>query len=472
MPKIKITDFDNTGVIQSPAISNAVYIPGPVVANSQGVKEHKDAKKFDTLAALKAYNHPDEQVNAAVYNENCLSYKLMVRLLQYGISVVYEGIVEEQTGKYPETASNGIDFEKLADKTLKDTGPIRFITMGQYSIVKQELVEIAAKRGDCIALLDHPDTSTLPDKEVYELLATEPADWSTNYTSYYTKEGSGSSATYIPVPESDPAPTFAEDTYYKKTIIKLSQVDKVRTYFETNATTTVKNGLSYSAAFTPSFETTDELFLDTSSSSTKYYTIPASFGFLFAYARAIQNNPEWYSAAGSFRGIITELSDVTYHYGYAECEQLQGRSKTDGTIDLDAEGDNVGSAINPITYVDPFGTIVWGDRTFIVNNGATIASSFLNVRNLVCILKKALYAAARKYTFEQNDDILYSNFKAQITPYLDKMQSGNGILGYKFVKLATDKKARLKARLIIIPIEPVEDFELEIELADAIEVVE
>ena len=47
MPKIKITDFDNTGVIQSPAISNAVYIPGPVVANDKGDKEHQDAKKFD-----------------------------------------------------------------------------------------------------------------------------------------------------------------------------------------------------------------------------------------------------------------------------------------------------------------------------------------------------------------------------------------------------------------------------------------
>ena len=459
MPKIKITDFDNTGVIQSPAISNAVYIPGPVISTVTG---RVPAKKFDTLAALQEYNNPTG-AQAVVYNENCLSYKLMIKLLQYGISVVYEGIKEEVTGTYPSDTAKGIDFEKLADKTLKDTGPIRFLTMGGYNFVKQELVQTAAKRGDCIALLDHP--ATFEGDDTYKLLTVQPADWSTNYQNYYTKSGD----TYTKVPQGSGAPTWAQNTFYEKLT---KQVDLVRQYFEKHATTTVSNGLSYSAAFTPAFNTTDELFKYSNGSATVYYTIPASFGFLFAYARAIQNNPEWYSAAGSFRGLITELSDVTYHYGYAECEQLQGRSKTDGTIDLDGSGDNVGSAINPITYVDPFGTIVWGDRTFIVNDGATKASSFLNVRNLVCILKKALYAAARKYTFEQNDDILYSNFKAQITPYLDKMQSGNGILGYKFVKLATNKKARLKARLIIIPIEPVEDFELEIELADAIEVVE
>ncbi len=459
MPKIKITDFDNTGVIQSPAISNAVYIPGPVVAGQTG---RVAAKKFDTLAALESYNNPTGS-NPVVYNENCLSYKLMLRLLQYGISVVYEGIKEETPNTYPADATKGIDFEKLADKTLQETGPIRFLTMGGYNFVKQELVQIAAKRGDCIALLDHPVTFEGDDE--YQVLTAQPADWATNYTNYYTKSGS----TYTKVPQGTGAPTWVANTFYTKLTKK---VDLVRKYFETHATTTVANGLSYSAAFTPAFNTTDELFKYTNGGTTAFYTIPASFGFLFAYARAIQNNPEWYSAAGSFRGIITELSNVTYKYGYAECEQLQGRSKTDGTIDLDGSGDNVGSAINPITYVDPFGTIIWGDRTFIVNDGATKASSFLNVRNLVCILKKALYAAARKYTFEQNDDILYSNFKAQITPYLDKMQSGNGILGYKFVKLATNKKARLKARLIIIPIEPVEDFELEIELADAIEVVE
>ena len=52
------------------------------------------------------------------------------------------------------------------------------------------------------------------------------------------------------------------------------------------------------------------------------------------------------------------------------------------------------------------------------------------------------------------------------------MKSGNGIEGYRFVRQATTKKARLRAKVIIVPIEAVEDFELEVSLEDSLEVVE
>ena len=44
----------------------------------------------------------------------------------------------------------------------------------------------------------------------YELTTSQPADWTTNYTSYYTKSGND----YIPV-TGDTAPTWAANTYYK-----------------------------------------------------------------------------------------------------------------------------------------------------------------------------------------------------------------------------------------------------------------
>lgn len=44
----------------------------------------------------------------------------------------------------------------------------------------------------------------------YELTTEEPADWSTNYTDYFTESG----GVYTPVPESDPAPDWASNTYY------------------------------------------------------------------------------------------------------------------------------------------------------------------------------------------------------------------------------------------------------------------
>ena len=52
------------------------------------------------------------------------------------------------------------------------------------------------------------------------------------------------------------------------------------------------------------------------------------------------------------------------------------------------------------------------------------------------------------------------------------MKSGQGIKGYKIVKEVVSGKAILKARVRIIPIEAVEDFDLTVEMTDSIEVSE
>lgn len=52
---------------------------------------------------------------------------------------------------------------------------------------------------------------TIPD--FYELTTAQPSDWTTNYTSYYTKSGN----TYTAVTGSS-APTWAADTYYQKSV--------------------------------------------------------------------------------------------------------------------------------------------------------------------------------------------------------------------------------------------------------------
>lgn len=195
--------------------------------------------------------------------------------------------------------------------------------------------------------------------------------------------------------------------------------------------------------------------------------IPAAFGYLFAYANSIKNNPEWYAVAGFDRGIIPELSSTTYNYNASDIEILQARAK-DRVVDLDAETDNVGIAINPIAYIRPAGYIIYGNRTLRSNSAAkgTIATSFLNVRNLISAVTKVMYDGAKKYTFEQNNDLLWLNFQAYVRPTLEKMKSGNGIADYSFVKESTPAKARLKAKVNIIPIEAVEDFDLSIIMTD------
>ena len=197
------------------------------------------------------------------------------------------------------------------------------------------------------------------------------------------------------------------------------------------------------------------------------FELPGSFAYLSAFANSVKNNPNWYAAAGSRRGIIPNLIEPLEKFGDIDCQVLQAR---DITASGDFGGnDNIGVAVNPISNIRPFGYIIWGNRTLLNNTAGLIASSFLNVRNLCCDIKKLLYRAAREFTFEQNSDILWSNFCARISPLLDKALSGNGIRGYKLIKEHTDRKGCLKARIKIIPIEAVEDFDLTLELTDSIE---
>ena len=475
MPKVKITEADNTSAVLLDSVSNVVYIPG--LASTSQVKPFLCSRPSDLIKK-------DGLVKDG-------SYKLAYRLIQLGMQVLYEGVeassaeyedatfitniviedgdkyfvvsgsdikfyIEDNTvvyslGESGETvsvdiedgvatfsdidtiikeatfdfisgkvsyvqsvvASGSIDSTKISWSELEDLNKwnIRFLTTGAYATAGSELVECASKRGDCIALIDHPRSADT-------VLAVR--NYIENVVGSYT--------------EGEPA--------------------------------SVNQKRSFCSAFTPWIN----LRLN-SSDDKDITTLPGSAGYLLAYARSAQTNPNWYACAGSFRGVISELASVEVDYSKSECEQLQARGVL-SEVDLDNGDDNVGIAINPIANIRPFGYIVWGNRTLIYNDGYTKATSFLNVRNLISTVKKELYFASNKYTFEQNSEVLWINFKSQITPLLDKMQSGNGVEGYKLVRQATDKKARLKARVVLVPIEAVEDFELEVSLEDSLEVVE
>lgn len=68
-------------------------------------------------------------------------------------------------------------------------------------------------------------------EDTYTLLASEPADWSTNFTDYYTKNAS--TGEYEAV-TGETAPTFATDTYYSKTAgadSRLPSIDEIMDLF-------------------------------------------------------------------------------------------------------------------------------------------------------------------------------------------------------------------------------------------------
>lgn len=219
---------------------------------------------------------------------------------------------------------------------------------------------------------------------------------------------------------------------------------------------TVEDGMKYAAIFSPKVTYSDGM------------TLPASTDYLSCFAKYISTYQPWFAMAGSVRGVSPQsIASLSVDFGDADVSVLQSRSSS-------GEGTSTSShkACNVICEIKPYGKVVWGNRTLLQLGTGLVASSFLNIRQLCCSLKKTLYRAGRKFTFEPNSDVLWINFTNAITPLLEEMKSGQGIKGYTITQEATTAKATLKAKIRIIPIEAVEDFDLTVELTDSIVVTE
>ena len=316
---------------------------------------------------------------------------------------------------------NSCEVENSKLYNLMDKGEyqIKFLTLGAYpsfefgldktgtgSIetynVFDNLIETAAKRGDCIALVDHTNNFT---------------------RTLQTTAGS----------------VYSSLSAYVKNSLTITRKGGDS-----------EDGYTYGAMFTP--YATYRL----STQNNEQYILPASFGYLSAFAASTQTNPNWYAVAGVSRGVPSGLIGLSQNITNAIADLYQPRNNV---------------AINCITNIKPYGYTIWGNRTLKNNSadGGLKALSFLNIRVLTCDLKKTLYQACKRYTFENNTDIMWLNFKSQIEPVLAKMLSGNGIASYQIIKVATTKKATIEAIIRLVPIEPVEDWFITIELTDGVE---
>ncbi len=188
--------------------------------------------------------------------------------------------------------------------------------------------------------------------------------------------------------------------------------------------------------------------------------MPASFGYLMAYANSVKFNSNWFAAAGVVRGYIPNFKSATYEVGEALMHLLQ--------CDEDAEGTKPDYVVNPIYNAGNYGYRIWGNRVLGGNDSTLIDRfmNFLNVRVLLCDIKKQIYHSAMRVTFEPNDDIVWINFKTLVNPLLEKMKSGRGISWYKWTKEYTPEKATIKAILTIRPIEALENIKVDIVLTD------
>lgn len=187
------------------------------------------------------------------------------------------------------------------------------------------------------------------------------------------------------------------------------------------------------------------------------YILPASYGFLACVAKSIQNsNPSWFAVAGVNRGQVPYIQSLytkdRLSLNIADSYQLRDSA----------------ASLNAITNVNPYGLSIWGNHT-LKNNakaGNLTATSFVNIMQLVCEVSKQAYITCKRCMFEQNSDLLWIEFQAQLTPLLDQMISGQGLSSYKILKGETDEKAKLVANIILTPYYSLEDIEVNIRLQD------
>ena len=177
---------------------------------------------------------------------------------------------------------------------------------------------------------------------------------------------------------------------------------------------------------------------------------------------------------GSISSVITliilkifKVAKTTVTLGEAAINALEPRAQK--TYDSSS---TVKTAVNVIAKIKGK-YYLWGDRTAhplgAEADDDLVASHFLNIRQLCTTIKKQLYINCRRYTFEPNSDVLWVKFCNAIEPTLDKMKANQGISDYQIIKKRNPKKAVLSAIIRIVPIEAVEDFEIDLTLEDSIE---
>ena len=180
MPKIRINEYDMTGVIQKSPISNIIYIPiltdkdvpltekGKVVSICYSRNELKNRIESHLVKKVElpsTEGTPSETAVAAtkesieLAKKSRVMYNIATRLIDLGFPVLVEGVavaeeqvtVGEEKVKVKVVKIPDASINLLKDKSLFD---IRFLTSGIDVVNNESLIGVADKRQDCIALIN------------------------------------------------------------------------------------------------------------------------------------------------------------------------------------------------------------------------------------------------------------------------------------------------------------------------------
>lgn len=509
MPNIKIQNVDNTTAGISLDEANVVLVFGNIAEDKDLTNYVNKYTLFTTLNEFKEAigstcpTYAEETLPYGIYDPG---YMMATFLLQKDFQVLYYVVGSELDTRLTTLADvkaqlNNLDLEELEDKSIYS---LRFLTTGGYTTADSESVEkvyVKATEYDSeeTYYVLVPNTETL----IYEYEVADPQP--TEQAELDGFENVTSTITDANFEENQPLYTyivnlgFTEVPAYQAGISYYKELENKITYYveeQTITTGTVPSSSIITKLLTLAQNRQDcvclvdhtwnlgkkfadiETILAIANSVSNSYgamfspwckynvanvniVLPASVAYLEAFANSIAINPNWYAVAGPLRGNFS--GTPLYKYG----DRVQ---KAMSLIEEDVEV-NTGTAVNAIINDLALGNIIYGNRTLFKNNGGLVASSFLNIRQLAMDVTKLSYRQAKRFMFEQNDDRLWFNFKADLIELLETMKSGRGIRDYAIHKERTTEKGKLKVLIEIVPIEAVENFDITIALVDGVATV-
>ena len=361
--------------------------------------------------------------------------RLAYILLSLGYTILYKKILNDQS----KTISDWDWWEPLVDKANYD---FRYISLGGYSddTAIRNALKVAARYSEA-SLADWPSSGTI---------ATESG------------QGRGDVTVLVDVDESN----FGNNLTQSEAIKNIqSWIVSESDYFKTASGG--KDLGKYGAICAPKARilvSSDNIYDGTNKGTTEI-EIPCSIYYLACAAKASETYAEWYPVAGYVRGVSDfTVVGTTLPLGDLAVQSLQPRTTW-------ATDTSVTRSVNVLTKIKTLNNqyYFWGSRTaHPLDNEGLVASHFLNIRQLCTTLKKDIYNACKKLTFSPNDDLLWTDFKDLVRPTLEKMKADRGIKDYDWKRVIVSKKALMKVKIQIVPIEPVEDFNIGVYLEDSI----
>ncbi len=177
------------------------------------------------------------------------------------------------------------------------------------------------------------------------------------------------------------------------------------------ATTSVNSAVSaadgldtnYAAVYYPWVKVLD-------SSINKPILVPPSVIVPGAIAASDAIAAEWFAPAGLNRGVLGNVLEAKIRLNQAERDKLYN------------------AKINPIATFPATGVCIWGQKTL---QERSTALDRINVRRLLIALKKFIASSSRFLVFEQNTQATRNRFLNIVNPYLESVQSRQGLFAFR-----------------------------------------